>query len=82
MTPHYSNADLPADQRETVLSWLDALAGKVIYSREHLLASAHQVRKGETLYDVAHQYNVEYRLLQNINIAKSAIRSFSFPRRS
>jgi lipoprotein-anchoring transpeptidase ErfK/SrfK len=67
LTPHYFNPDLPADQRVVLLSWLDPLAGKVIYSREHLLASAHTVRKGETLYDVAHQYNVEYRLLQNIN---------------
>lgn len=67
LTPHYANADLPSEQRAMLFSWLDPLAGKVIYSREHLLASAHQVRKGETLYDVAHQYNVEYRLLQNIN---------------
>jgi len=67
LTPYYANTDLTSDQREVVMSWLDALAGKVIYSREHLLTSAHQVRKGETLYDVAHQYNVEYRLLQNIN---------------
>jgi hypothetical protein len=67
LTPHYFNSDLPADQRSLLLSWLDPLAGKVIYSREHLLASAHTVRKGETLYDIAHQYNVEYRLLQNIN---------------
>lgn len=67
LTPHYFNADLAADQRAVLLSWLDPLAGRVIYSREHLLASAHQVRRGETLYDVAHQYNVEYRLLQNIN---------------
>jgi len=67
LTPQYFNPDLPADQRSLLLSWLDPLAGKVIYSREHLLASAHTVRKGETLYDIAHQYNVEYRLLQNIN---------------
>ncbi len=67
LTPHCSHTELPADQRAVLFSWLDALAGKVIYSREHLLTVAHQVRKGETLYDVAHQYNVEYRLLQNIN---------------
>jgi hypothetical protein len=67
LSPHYSHTELPAEQRAVLYSWLDALAGKVIYSREHLLAAAHQVRKGETLYDVAHQYNVEYRLLQNIN---------------
>lgn len=67
LTPHYANQDLAADQRAVLLAWLDPLAGKVIYSREHLLAPAHTVRKGETLYDIAHQYNVEYRLLQNIN---------------
>jgi hypothetical protein len=67
LTPHYLNQDLASDQRTVLYSWLDALAAKVIYSREHLLAAAHPVRKGETLYDVAHQYNVEYRLLQNIN---------------
>ena len=67
LTPHYDNQDLPAEQRAVLISWLDALAAKVIYSREHLLAAAHQVRKGETLFDVAQQYNVEYRLLQNIN---------------
>ncbi|HEY2412578.1 MAG TPA: L,D-transpeptidase family protein [Pirellulaceae bacterium] len=67
LTPHYFNPDLSADQRSVLISWLDPLAAKVIYSREHLLASAHTVRKGETLFDIAHQYNVEYRLLQNIN---------------
>jgi LysM repeat protein len=67
LTPHYANQELPAEQRAVLMSWLDSLAAKVIYSREHLLTSPHQVRKGETLYDVAHQYNVEYRLLQNIN---------------
>src|SRR5436190_21426468 len=45
LTPHYASADLPSDQRAVLLSWLDALAAKVIYSREHVLASPHQVRK-------------------------------------
>lgn len=67
LTPHYASADLPSDQRATVLAWLDALAAKVIYSREHTLALPHTVRRGETLYDIANQYNVEYRLLMNIN---------------
>jgi hypothetical protein len=67
LTPHYASEGLAIEQRTLLYSWLDALAGKVIYSREHLMSPAHQVRKGETLFDVAHQYNVEYRLLQNIN---------------
>lgn len=67
LTPHYSRAELPSEQRTVLFSWLDSLAAKVIYSREHLLAPGHVVRKGETLYDIANQYKVEHRLLQNIN---------------
>jgi len=67
LSPHHRAADLPADQRAQLLSWLDALAAKVIYSREHLLASAYQVRKGETLFTIAEQYHVSHRLLQSIN---------------
>jgi hypothetical protein len=67
LTPHYAASDLAPEERRLVLAWLDALAAKVIYSREHLLAPAHQVRRGEDLYKIAQQYNVEYRLLQNIN---------------
>lgn len=67
LTPHYADAGLPDEERRTLLAWLDALAAKVIYSREHLLLPAHQVRKGEDLYQIARQYNVEYSLLQNIN---------------
>src|SRR5262249_36064866 len=63
LTPHYANADLTVEQRALLHSWLDALAAKVIYSREHLLASPHQVRRGQDLYQIAHEYNVEYRLL-------------------
>jgi lipoprotein-anchoring transpeptidase ErfK/SrfK len=67
LTPHYADTGLPEEERRTLLSWLDALAAKVIYSREHLLLPAHQIRKGEDLYQIAHQYNVEFGLLQNIN---------------
>jgi hypothetical protein len=58
---------LPDDERRTMLAWLDALAAKVIYSREHLLAPPHSVRKGEDLYQIAQQYRVEAQLLQSIN---------------
>jgi lipoprotein-anchoring transpeptidase ErfK/SrfK len=67
LTRHYADSGLGDEERRLLLGWLDALAAKVIYSREHLLAPAHQVRKGEDLYQIAQQYNVEYRLLQNIN---------------
>lgn len=67
LTPHYHAAALGDAERSTLLAWLDALAGKVIYSREHLLAPPHQVRSGETLFTIADRYHVSHRLLQAIN---------------
>jgi LysM repeat protein len=67
LTPYFRATDLPSDQRALLFSWLDALAGKVIYSREHILAPSHQVRRGETLFTIADQYHVSHRLLQSIN---------------
>lgn len=67
LTPHYHVAALGETERATLLAWLDALAGKVIYSREHWLAPPHQVRTGETLFTIADRYHVSHRLLQAIN---------------
>jgi lipoprotein-anchoring transpeptidase ErfK/SrfK len=67
LSPHYLSPEVPSDQRTPLAAWLDALAAKVIYSREHLLAAPHHVRKGETLFEIADQYNVPWRLLANIN---------------
>jgi lipoprotein-anchoring transpeptidase ErfK/SrfK len=67
LTPHYHATALGDEERSTLLAWLDALAGKVIYSREHLLAPPHQVRTGETLFTIADRYHVSHRLLQAIN---------------
>src|SRR5262249_49464149 len=67
LSPHYASTDLAADQRAQLVSWLDALAAKVIYSPDHLLAEPHRVRKGEVLFDVAKQHNVSWMLLQSIN---------------
>ncbi len=67
LSPYYDNDALAPEDRAQLVSWLDALAGKVIYSREHLLAAPHRVSKGETLYDVARLHNVPWPLLQNVN---------------
>jgi len=67
LSPHYASGELPADQRAQLVAWLDALAAKVIYSPDHLVAEPHRVRKGEVLFDVAKQYNVSWMLLQSIN---------------
>ncbi len=50
-----------------MLDLLDPLAGRVIYSREHLVAPPYMVRRNETLADIAQQYNVPMELLQKIN---------------
>jgi len=65
LSPYYEN--VASADRGQLIAWLDALAGKVIYSREHLLAAPHRVSKGETLYDVARLHNVPWPLLQNVN---------------
>jgi L,D-transpeptidase catalytic domain/LysM domain len=67
LSPYYSNTDLTTEQRTHLVGWLDALAAKVIYSREHLLAAPYQVRKNETLFDIAEQFKVPWRLLKSIN---------------
>jgi hypothetical protein len=67
LSAHYSVAQLPPEERAQLLAWLDALAAKVIYSREHLLESPYVVRGRETLFDVAEQLHVPADLLANIN---------------
>ena len=66
LSSHY-RADLSSQDRALLLSWLDALAAKVIYSREHLLDSPYVVRGRETLFDLAQQLHVPAELLANIN---------------
>lgn len=67
LSPYYGNPDLTPQDRGQLLAWLDALAGKVIYSREHQLAGPYRISKGETLYDVAKQCNVPWPLIQSVN---------------
>ena len=66
LSAHY-HADLAPEDRAQLLAWLDALAAKVIYSREHLLESPYVVRGRETLFDVAERLHVPAELLANIN---------------
>lgn len=62
---------LPADQRMQLLSWLDQLAGKVIYSTEHhLQARPYIVAEGDTLESIAARWNVPPQLVYNINRSK------------
>lgn len=65
------NEPLPADQRMQMLSWLDQLAGKVIYSTEHhLQARPYIVAEGDTLESIAAKWNIPPQLVYNINRSK------------
>lgn len=71
LSPFHNNQHLPEEQRKELHTWLDALAGIVIYSPEHHLEQAYLVQgTSHTLYDVANQYQVPVQLLQNINAGK------------
>lgn len=63
----YSKPNLDPELRAQMLSRLDPLARDVIYSKRHLLAQPHRVRGGETLMDIAREYQVPWQLLANIN---------------
>ncbi|HZL87998.1 MAG TPA: L,D-transpeptidase [Pirellulaceae bacterium] len=68
LTPYHGHPDLPAEHQAQLMTWLDALAAKVIYSREHLLAAPYKVRGTKArMIDVAAEYGVSAQLLQNIN---------------
>ncbi len=63
----YKSQDLTAEQHRELLGLLDPLAGRVIYSREHLVEQPYTVGRNETLMEIAKKYNVPYQLLQKIN---------------
>ncbi len=64
----YNDASLNGPQRQRLLPNLDALAGKVIYSREnHLAPESYTVSANESLMDIAKKWNVPAQLIYNIN---------------
>jgi len=67
LSPYHANPDLTPAELAQLVAWLDALAAKVIYSREHLLASPYEVRRNETLMDIAQKLQVPWNLLLSVN---------------
>ena len=63
----YNSPDLEQHQHSELLDLLDPLAGEVIYSTNHHLEAAYEVRRNETLRDIASRYQVPVDLLRNIN---------------
>lgn len=67
----YYHANLSEAERAELLTWLDTLAFKVIYSTEHHLSpTPHIVSAGETVDSIAKQWNIPTSLLLNINQTK------------
>ena len=63
----YDNPDLTADDHRNLTELLDQLAGTVIYSTQHTMEPPYAARRRETLFDIANEYKVPWRLLKKIN---------------
>lgn len=63
----YDHPELPPADKQELNDLLDRVAGTVIYSRQHLLASAYQTQPGDTLDRIAEAYQVPWQLLAKIN---------------
>ncbi len=63
----YNDPELEEEQRHRLVDMLDPLAGRVIYSDESILEAPYVIKSGESLHDVARQFQVPPTLLQNIN---------------
>lgn len=61
------NFDLSSEEQQQALDLLDPLAGKVIYSQQHLIEPAYQVQTGDSLFKIAEKHGVPWQLLANIN---------------
>ncbi|HEV7280743.1 MAG TPA: LysM peptidoglycan-binding domain-containing protein [Pirellulaceae bacterium] len=75
----YGNPDLPSPEKEELRDLLDALAGKVIYSQEHLHQPAHVVQPGDTLDSIAAAYSITPEFLARINGLDPSNRSAGEP---
>lgn len=68
LSKHYGKKGLTGPQKQKLQGWLDALAGKVIYSTEHLFVKQpHVVQPGESLDSIARQFNIPAEVVYNIN---------------
>jgi hypothetical protein len=67
----YETEEANGPQRQRLLGWLDALAGKVIFSAEHHLRDQpYVVSENDSLVDLAQQWQVPAQLIYNINRAE------------
>ncbi len=67
----YDQADVTGLERQKLMTWLDSLAAKVIYSTEHnLFNKPHIVMQNESLQSISRDWGVPPQLIYNINRAK------------
>ena len=68
LSKNYGREGLTGPQKQKLQGWLDALAGKVIYSTEHLFfKKPHIVQPGETIASIANKFSVPSEVIYNIN---------------
>ncbi len=67
LSKFYGSPDLSSQQHQELIDLLDPLAAKVVYSQDHLVTDAHEVRRGDTLAQIAAANQVPPELLSNIN---------------
>ncbi len=68
LTPYYRAKDLSDEERRDLYDWLDALAGKVIFSSEHLLVGTpYFIQADDTLDTIAKNWKVSTNLIYNVN---------------
>ena len=63
----YGSGELTTGQETQLIEMLDQLAGAVIYSREHTLQPPYQIQPGETLEQIAQNFDVPWQFLANVN---------------
>lgn len=68
LSQHYVSNEIVGPQRQRLVAYLDALAGKVIYSSEHHLAGRpYTVKLGDTLGSLSRELSVPTEVIYNIN---------------
>ena len=67
ISKYYDDPRLTREENQNLVSWLDPLAGKVIYSVEHHLQDKYYVRQNNSLKMLSVQYKVPAELILNIN---------------
>ena len=67
LSRYYRSTELTGPQRQRLIGWLDALAGKVIFSAEHHLQSTPYTVANETLEDIGQRWKVPPQLIFNNN---------------